>query len=345
MKKIFTVILLSALSLTALAQNQKIALLEPRVGEGSTEVTGMEKAMVRGELRKAIVTMPGYEAITRGDIDQMMKEQNFQRTGMVNDAQIKKMGEMSGADYICVSTLTKSNTEFYLEAYLIKLETGKMSNPASQYGELVNGKLANMLPVCEALAQELLGNKVSSSSSYKPATTHVSASSSSAKSTVTTTVTSTTPIVHNSAEYVDMGLPSGTLWKSENESCGHITYNEAISLFYNNLPTKEQWEELIGCCTWTWTGNGYNVVGKNNNSIFFPACGIYGDAKKKKCIKPGEFGMYWSSTPVDTSTMSKLVQKTAKNLGGFAWGMKLDKTGKVVGDGFCSWALSVRLVK
>lgn len=175
MKKLL-IILLSALSLTAVAQNQKIALLEPRVGEGSTEVTGMEKAMVRGELRKAIVTMPGYEAITRGDIDQMMKEQNFQRTGMVNDAQIKKMGEMSGADYICVSTLTKSNTEFYLEAYLIKLETGKMSNPASQYGELVNGKLANMLPVCELLAQELLGKKVASN--YSTAKTQTQAAKS-----------------------------------------------------------------------------------------------------------------------------------------------------------------------
>ena len=159
MKKLL-LILLSAVALTAVAETQKIALLETRIGEGSTSVTGMEKAMVRGELRKAIVSMTGYEAITRGDIDQMMKEQDFQRTGMVNDAQIKKMGEMSGADYICVSTLTKSNTEFYLEAYLIQLETGRMSNPASQYGELVDGKLGNMLPICEVLAQELLGVKV-----------------------------------------------------------------------------------------------------------------------------------------------------------------------------------------
>ena len=120
--------------------------------------------MVRGELRKAIVNMPGYQAITREDLDQMMTEQNFQRTGLVSDAQIKQLGEMSGADYICVSSLTKSNSEFYIEAYLIHLESGRMSNPASQYGELTNGKFANMLPVCEALAKELLGG-----TSRKPA--------------------------------------------------------------------------------------------------------------------------------------------------------------------------------
>lgn len=150
-------VLLSVISTTLFGQQKKIALLEPRVGEGSTGVTGMEKAMVRGELRKAIVNHTGYEAFTRADIDKLMAEQDFQRTGMVSDDQIKKIGIMSGADYICVSTLNKTNTEFYLEAYLVNVESAQISNPASQYGELNGGKLANMLPVCQALAQELLG--------------------------------------------------------------------------------------------------------------------------------------------------------------------------------------------
>ena len=152
----FLTIMLCSLSLCATAQ-KKIALLEPRAGEGSTAISGMEKAMLRGELRKAIVNQSGYEAFTRADIDQLMKEQDFQRTGNVSEADIHKLGEMSGADFVCISTLNKSDDEFYLEAYLINVETGAISNPASQYGELVNGKLANMLPVCEALAQELLG--------------------------------------------------------------------------------------------------------------------------------------------------------------------------------------------
>lgn len=147
---------LSLFSLTVFGQ-KKIALLEPRVGEGSSGVSGMEKAMLRGELRKSIVNHTGYEAFTRADIDKLMSEQNFQRTGLVSEAQIKKIGMMSGADYICVSTLNKTNSEFYLEAYLVNVESAQISNPASQYGELKDGKLANMLPVCQALAQELLG--------------------------------------------------------------------------------------------------------------------------------------------------------------------------------------------
>ncbi len=143
------------MSTATLAQKKTIALLEPRGGEGSTAITGMDKAIVRGELRKGIQKLDGFTTVTRTDIDQMMKEQNFQRTGMVSDEQIKKLGEMAGADYICVSTINKSQSEFYLEAYLIELETGEISNPATQYGEMVNGKFSDLLTICEELAQEL----------------------------------------------------------------------------------------------------------------------------------------------------------------------------------------------
>jgi len=56
MKQLFSIFLCCLTSLLC-AQNKTIALLEPRIGEGSTEISGMEKAMVRGELRKAIVNI------------------------------------------------------------------------------------------------------------------------------------------------------------------------------------------------------------------------------------------------------------------------------------------------
>ena len=157
MKKIFTILFL-ACATTMLCQ-KKVALLEPRSAEGSESIAAMEKAMIRGEMRKALIQMDGYEAFSRTDIDQVMNEQGFQRSGIVSDKDIHRLGEMSGADYICVTTITKSSTEFYLEAYLIDVETGKISSPASQYGELVNGKFSNLLPVCQWLASELTGKQ------------------------------------------------------------------------------------------------------------------------------------------------------------------------------------------
>lgn len=74
--------------------------------------------------------------------------------------------------------------------------------------------------------------------------------------------------------YVDLGLPSGTLWKSKNEE-RYYYYEQANSTFGCQLPTKKQWMELLRCCKWTWGNNGsfsgYWVKGENNCSIFLPA--------------------------------------------------------------------------
>lgn len=94
---------------------------------------------------------------------------------------------------------------------------------------------------------------------------------------------------------VDLGLPSGTLWKDKNEEGGFYTYDQAVSRFGDKLPTKEQFEELQSQCRWTWTGNGYKVVGPNGESIVLPAAGGRGcDANVGNV---GSSGYYWSSAP------------------------------------------------
>lgn len=99
---------------------------------------------------------------------------------------------------------------------------------------------------------------------------------------------------NQSAEYVDLGLPSGTLWKSTVED-GLFTHEQAVAKFSaEQLPSKEQWSELKDSCQWKWNGNGYTVIGMNGDSIAFPAAGYKtceGDEKKG-----GSYGAYWSSS-------------------------------------------------
>ncbi len=95
--------------------------------------------------------------------------------------------------------------------------------------------------------------------------------------------------------YVDLGLPSGAMWKNKNEEGGFYTYDEAMSKFKNDLPTEEQLIELKDKCTWTWMDNGYKVMGPNGNSIFLPAAGYrFCDGSVGRV---GWNGYYWSSTP------------------------------------------------
>ena len=63
------------------------------------------------------------------------------------------------------------------------------------------------------------------------------------------------------------------------------------------MPTQQQFQELNDNCTWTWTTrngkNGYEVKGKNGNSLFLPAAGYrYGT----DLYGAGSHGSYWSSS-------------------------------------------------
>ena len=103
-------------------------------------------------------------------------------------------------------------------------------------------------------------------------------------------------------EYVDLGLPSGTLWKDTNESVNgtiYFTHARAMALFGDNVPTKEQFDELDSLCEWTWIGDGYEVVGPNDNSRFLPALGGYPTVGS--LFGYGFEGNYWTST-LDGST-------------------------------------------
>ena len=162
MKKLF-IILFSTLSLTALADEVKLALLQPLTVPGSTACNPMEISMVRGELRKAFGWQSDFQVLTRLDVDAMLKEQGFQRSGMVDDNQRKEVGKMTGAQYICVSSITKYGSQLYIEAYLVDVETGQMTNPASQYVNIPNEDYSTLPASCNALAEEMLGALAGSS--------------------------------------------------------------------------------------------------------------------------------------------------------------------------------------
>lgn len=89
------------------------------------------KVMLRSKLSAAITNTPGYEGYDRVDISSIMSEQNFQRTGMVSDAQIKKLGEMTGASYILLSEAVELDAaHLYIMAKILEVETAKL-DPAS----------------------------------------------------------------------------------------------------------------------------------------------------------------------------------------------------------------------
>lgn len=99
-------------------------------------------------------------------------------------------------------------------------------------------------------------------------------------------------LVKNSTKgYVDLGLPSGTLWKNKNEN-GYYDYDQAVSSFGYSLPSRQQRDELFNECQWVWSGSGYRVIGPNGNEIYLPTNEGYRTCDGHWLYK-GERSQYW----------------------------------------------------
>lgn len=106
------------------AQVRRVAILE--VVDKENKVSYANKLILRANLSKAITNTAGYEAYDRTDIDAIMGEQNFQRTGMVSNDQIKRLGEMTGANYILVAeAVVVDSKTMFITAKLLDVETAR----------------------------------------------------------------------------------------------------------------------------------------------------------------------------------------------------------------------------
>ena len=109
--------------------------------------------------------------------------------------------------------------------------------------------------------------------------------------------------------YIDLGLPSGRLWATENAK-GYYTYNKAKKKFGELLPSPEAFEELYEECEWIWDteNKGVTIVGPNKNTIFLPASGFRDcDSESEDVEFVGSEGNYWADTSCSSSGFSRVL--------------------------------------
>ncbi len=152
MKKIYLLAVMLLCSIMAFSQVKKVAILEIVDKEG--KISYSQKLMLRSSLAKAVTNTPGYEAYDRTDMDAIMGEQDFQRTGMVSDDQIKRLGEMTGASYILVAEAVKTDeSSLFVTAKILDVETARTEQ--TDYVTMGIGT-KTILQGCEELAGKLL---------------------------------------------------------------------------------------------------------------------------------------------------------------------------------------------
>jgi hypothetical protein len=157
--KLRTIFLLLTLAIATTAfaqQNKRIAILETVDKEES--VPYGVKLLVRSKLSDIITSTPGYEAYDRVDIASIMSEHDFQKTGLVNDLDLKKLGEMTGADYVLVAEVAKlDSSHFIIASKILDVETAQVIRTSNIQTTSTAEELDKN---CRLLAQKLLNINV-----------------------------------------------------------------------------------------------------------------------------------------------------------------------------------------
>ena len=137
---------------------KRVAILETVDKEG--KISYGIKLMIRSQLSAAITNTPGYEAYDRVDISSIMAEHNFQRTGLVSDSDIKRLGEMTGAEFVLIVEVAQiDNTHLFISSKLIEIETLRIEQTANIQTANTNEQLETS---CHELARKLLNIKINS---------------------------------------------------------------------------------------------------------------------------------------------------------------------------------------
>lgn len=126
------------------------------------------KLNLRATLAYAINHMPGYEAYTRVNLSGIMDEHKFQRSGFVDDNQIKQIGKATGAQYILIAEVAYFDEQHItVTASIIDIESTRIQNSSDPVISPVDPD--GMRESCIKIARSLLGvDNISNSNTEFP---------------------------------------------------------------------------------------------------------------------------------------------------------------------------------
>ncbi len=156
LKKLLLFVAGLTLCVSLFAENIGVAIL-PAI-DRDNEVDRAYKFSIRQYIVTGITTVHGYEAYDRINLGTVLDEQKFQRDGMVKAADIKKIGEMTGAQYVLiieVMLFPKNPDVILVSAQFEDVETARIIQSATSNVHVTDEELLEQ--ECISLAQKLLG--------------------------------------------------------------------------------------------------------------------------------------------------------------------------------------------
>ena len=156
MKKIIITFVIAILSITAMAQDRKVAVFDPA---GSVDKS--LKEIVREEISSIIVNTGGFTVLERQLIDKVLEENRFQSGGLVDDSQISEIGKRMGANMVFVSSImTMSGAggdNYYVSCKMIDVQTARIEKQKT--GQTQRGS-SELISVVQKIVSEMFGTTV-----------------------------------------------------------------------------------------------------------------------------------------------------------------------------------------
>ena len=159
MKRYILAMSFGAVTLATAWSQPKVAVLDaiiPQNMDPSVIVPVTEKIVER------LVVSGRFTVLDRANIDSVLKEREFQMSGMVSDQDVVTAGKYLGADFVVVAKVQKVSDTYFVSAKMINIKTGVIANQTSAEGE---GKLSSLIDLASQVGEVLSGGAVTALSS------------------------------------------------------------------------------------------------------------------------------------------------------------------------------------
>jgi len=130
---------------TGTGTKKSIAILEFQ----ASDISPTFAQQVQDHLLEEYFNLGRFKIIERESLDRILKEQNLQLSGVVNEAEAKRVGRIVGVDFISFGTIAKFNNVIRISGRTTSVETGEIV-AISSVEIPIDGELSSMLGVTKS---------------------------------------------------------------------------------------------------------------------------------------------------------------------------------------------------
>lgn len=107
---------------------------------------------ITDKIAEELVNAKKYSVLDRANVEQVLKEREFQVSGLVQDSDIKEAGKYLGADFVVTSRVSLVDGTYFISAKMINVETGAVEAQVSDQAE---GRASVLIAIASRVGKKL----------------------------------------------------------------------------------------------------------------------------------------------------------------------------------------------